>query len=137
MRVGIYTCICIYKYKYVGIVDLLDCNCRALRALLDYLFVTLRKLRVVATVDARNTASLRLFRTLQFREEGFFVENVFFKGEWGSEVQFALLRREWPTTDTTTISSTTNNTTARATTTSATISTISSATSNNSSLLQS
>ena len=87
------------------------CVYRALRALLDYLFVTLLKRRVVATVDARNTASLSLFRKLQFREEGFFVDNVFFKGEWGSEVQFALLRREWPTTTTTTTRTTTTTVT--------------------------
>ena len=25
----------------------------------------------------------------------FFIENVFFKGKWGSEFQYAMLRREW------------------------------------------
>ena len=81
--------------------------------MIEYLFVKLGKRRVVATVDARNMASLALFRRkLKFREEGFFLENVFFKGEWGSEVQFALLRREWPIITTT---NTTTTTTATAT----------------------
>jgi RimJ/RimL family protein N-acetyltransferase len=30
------------------------------------------------------------------RREGTFVENVFFKGAWGSELSFAILDREWP-----------------------------------------
>ena len=64
-------------------------------ALLDYLFRTLRKHRVVSTVDGRNIASLSLFRRLGFRQEGYFLENTYFKGEWGSEVQFAMLRKEW------------------------------------------
>lgn len=68
---------------------------KAINVLLYYLFHTLGKHRVIATVDARNVASIALFRKLKFREEGHFVENVFFKGEWGSEVQFAMLQREW------------------------------------------
>eukprot|EP01031_Cornospumella_fuschlensis_P038424 gene38424-46700_t len=67
----------------------------ALSCLLQYIFVTLNKHRVVATVDARNTASIALFRKLGFRQEGHFMENVFFKGEWGDEIQFAMLEREW------------------------------------------
>ncbi len=68
---------------------------QALSTLLHYLFITLGKLRVVATIDALNVASIALFRKLKFRQEAHFVENVFFKGAWGSEVQFALLRREY------------------------------------------
>jgi hypothetical protein len=110
------------KMKYANAFDLIInviflheyilCYSRALCVLIEYLFVKLGKRRVVATVDARNMASLALFRRkLKFREEGFFLENVFFKGEWGSEVQFALLRREWP------IITTTNTTTTTATAT--------------------
>jgi RimJ/RimL family protein N-acetyltransferase len=29
------------------------------------------------------------------REEGHFIENIWFKGKWGSEYQFAILEREW------------------------------------------
>lgn len=67
----------------------------ALATLLEYLFVTLNKDSVVATVDVRNIASLALFRKLRFREESHLVENVFFKGEWSSEVQFAMPRSQW------------------------------------------
>ena len=37
----------------------------------------------------------RLLRALGFRQEAHFVENIFFKGAWGSELLFALLSREW------------------------------------------
>jgi RimJ/RimL family protein N-acetyltransferase len=30
-----------------------------------------------------------------FKQEGHFIENVFFKGKWASEFQFAYLKREW------------------------------------------
>jgi RimJ/RimL family protein N-acetyltransferase len=30
-----------------------------------------------------------------FRQEAHFVENIFFKGAWGSEFQYALLASEW------------------------------------------
>ena len=29
------------------------------------------------------------------RREGHFIENVWFKGGWGDEYQYALLEREW------------------------------------------
>ncbi len=67
----------------------------ALSRVLDYLFGTLEKHRVFALTDAANEPAARLFRKLGFRQEGHFVEHVWFKGEWGSEYLFALLHREW------------------------------------------
>ncbi|MBT1443693.1 GNAT family N-acetyltransferase [Shewanella sp. JM162201] len=51
--------------------------------------------RVSATCDTENHASYQLLERLGFRREAHFVENIFFKGAWGSEYQYALLRREW------------------------------------------
>ncbi len=51
--------------------------------------------RVVETVDAENIASINLLKSCGFRQEGHFIENIFFKGQWGSEYQYALLKREW------------------------------------------
>jgi ribosomal-protein-alanine N-acetyltransferase len=51
--------------------------------------------RVVETVDAENIASIRLLKSAGFRLEGHFIENIFFKGKWGSEFQYAMLKREW------------------------------------------
>jgi RimJ/RimL family protein N-acetyltransferase len=62
---------------------------------LNYLFESLGKHRVWASVDAQNEKAARLLRRLGFRQEAHFAENVWFKGGWGSELVFALLRREW------------------------------------------
>lgn len=67
----------------------------ALSGILSFLFGTQEIHRVVETVDAENAASIRLLQSLGFRQEGHFVENIFFKGKWGSELQFAMLKREW------------------------------------------
>jgi RimJ/RimL family protein N-acetyltransferase len=67
----------------------------AVSRLLDYLFDDLNLHRVVAITDAENLASARLLERLGMRREGTFVENVWFKGAWVSELLYALLRREW------------------------------------------
>jgi RimJ/RimL family protein N-acetyltransferase len=67
----------------------------ALGIVLEYVFHRLGKHRVTAVTDAENHAAAGLFRRLGFRQEAHYVENVWFKGAWGSEYLFALLRREW------------------------------------------
>jgi RimJ/RimL family protein N-acetyltransferase len=66
----------------------------ALGALLDHAFTAMTLHRVVAVTDARNTAAAALLTRVGMRREAHFVENVFFKGEWGSELLFAVLARE-------------------------------------------
>jgi ribosomal-protein-alanine N-acetyltransferase len=68
-----------------------------MQGLINFLFSIKGIHRIVETVDAENIASLRLMESLGFRKEAHFIENVFFKGKWGSEYQFAMLRREWET----------------------------------------
>lgn len=67
----------------------------ALRSVLEYVFGQLGKHRVTALIDAGNHAAANLFRQLGFRLEAHHIENAWFKGAWGSECVFALLRREW------------------------------------------
>jgi RimJ/RimL family protein N-acetyltransferase len=67
----------------------------AVERVLRYVFDVLGKHRVSATTDAENLAAAALLHRLGFRQEGHFVESVWFKGVWGSEYLFALLRREW------------------------------------------
>lgn len=67
----------------------------AFTAILEYLFDIKNFHRIVETVDAENVASISLLKSMGFREEGHFIENIFFKGKWGSEFQYALLKREW------------------------------------------
>jgi RimJ/RimL family protein N-acetyltransferase len=68
----------------------------AVRALLDLVFTALQARRAVARVDERNTSSRRLCERLGMRAEAHLVENEVFKGELSSEVDYALLSREWP-----------------------------------------
>lgn len=67
----------------------------ALIGILTFLFDTKEIHRVVEIVDAENTASINLLKSTGFRQEGHFIENIFFKGKWGSELQYAMLKREW------------------------------------------
>lgn len=67
----------------------------ALASVLRYVFDALDKHRVRAVTDAENHAAASLFRRLGFRQEAHCVENVWYKGAWGSEFVFALLQREW------------------------------------------
>lgn len=67
----------------------------ALTGLLDHLFATYGLHRVVAVTDADNAAAAGLLQRVGLRREGHFVENVFFKGAWGSELAFAVLAWEW------------------------------------------
>ena len=67
----------------------------ALIGVLTFLFDTKKIHRVVEITDAENTASINLLKSIGFRQEGSFIENIFFKGKWGSELQFAMLKREW------------------------------------------
>ena len=67
----------------------------AVNRLLDYLFGDLGKHRVIAVTDARNTPAARLLERVGMRREGHFVEDIWFKGGWGDEYQFAKLERVW------------------------------------------
>jgi len=67
----------------------------ALRGLLAYAFDTMGMHRVVAVTDAENAAAAALLTRVGFRKEAHFVDNIFFKGAWGSEFLFAMLAAEW------------------------------------------
>ena len=70
-----------------------------MNGLINYLFREKGIHRLVETVDAENHASIQMLKSLQFRQEAHFIENVFFKGKWGSEFQFAMLKRDWQESD--------------------------------------
>jgi RimJ/RimL family protein N-acetyltransferase len=67
----------------------------AMLGIISFLFREKGIHRIVETVDAENSASIQMLKSLSFREEAHFIESVFFKGKWGSEYQFALLKNEW------------------------------------------
>jgi RimJ/RimL family protein N-acetyltransferase len=63
--------------------------------ILGFLFDIKKIHRIVEIVDVENTASISLLKNTGFKQEGHFIENIFFKGKWGSEFQYAMLKREW------------------------------------------
>jgi RimJ/RimL family protein N-acetyltransferase len=64
-------------------------------ALLALAFDELKAHRAFGRLEARNTASARVLERLGMRKEAHLVENEHVKGEWQSEVVYALLEREW------------------------------------------
>jgi RimJ/RimL family protein N-acetyltransferase len=47
----------------------------------------------LVAVDAQNIASIQLLKSVGFRQEGHFIENIFFKVQWGNEYQYAMLKK--------------------------------------------
>lgn len=67
----------------------------AAAAMLDLGFDGLGLHRIFGSCDARNRASAALMERLGMRREAHFIHNEIFKGEWGEELYFAILRDEW------------------------------------------
>jgi len=67
----------------------------ASRPLLAFAFETLGLHRVVGRLEPRNAGSARVLEKLGMRREAHLVENEWVKGEWQSELVYAILAREW------------------------------------------
>jgi RimJ/RimL family protein N-acetyltransferase len=67
----------------------------ASRRLLRIAFEDVQLHRVVGRLEPRNVASSRVLEKLGMRREAHLVENEFVKGEWQSELVYAILDREW------------------------------------------
>ena len=65
------------------------------RPLLRIAFEDVGLHRVIGRAEARNTASARVTEKLGMRREAHLVENEWVKGEWQSELVYAILDREW------------------------------------------
>lgn len=69
--------------------------CEAAARVLDYAFEELKLHRVTAVTDCENVKSAALLERLGMRREGHLIQNIWFKGRWGSEYLYAILRDEW------------------------------------------
>ena len=69
----------------------------ALFAVLNFAFRQSDLHRIIAVTDCRNTSAVTLLERLRFRREGHFLQNIWFKGAWGDEYLYAILRDEWVT----------------------------------------
>lgn len=67
----------------------------AVSSVLAYAFRTFALHRVIAVTDAKNAASVALLERIGMRREGHFLKNVWFKGGWGDEYLYAILKDEW------------------------------------------
>jgi RimJ/RimL family protein N-acetyltransferase len=67
----------------------------AAHAILHLAFNELGLHRMIARIDPRNTASLRLAERLGMRREAHLVQNHWHRDGWADEVDFALLKHEW------------------------------------------
>jgi RimJ/RimL family protein N-acetyltransferase len=67
----------------------------AARPLLKLAFEGVQVHRVIGRVEPRNVASARVLEKLGMRQEAHLIENEFVKGEWQSELVYAMLDREW------------------------------------------
>ena len=67
----------------------------ASRPLLDFAFGPLGLHRVIGRLEPRNAGSARVLEKLGMRREAHLVENEWVKGEWQSELVYAILAREW------------------------------------------
>jgi len=64
-------------------------------SILDFLFGTLRKHRVIASLDPKNEASVKLMDKLGFRREGLFRKSILAGGNWVDNLIYAMLDDEW------------------------------------------
>ena len=67
----------------------------AARPLLEFGFTAVGLHRIIGLPEARNAASARVLEKLGMRREALLLENEFVKGEWQSELVYAILDREW------------------------------------------
>jgi RimJ/RimL family protein N-acetyltransferase len=67
----------------------------AVRAVVNYLFVDLKKHRVTASVDPNNTSSITLLEKLGFRKEAHFIKSFRMDDRWADDCIYAMLEEEW------------------------------------------
>lgn len=67
----------------------------AAACVIEYAFTKLKLHRLTAIADCENERSVALLERLGMRREGHFRQNIWFKGKWGSEYLYAVLREEW------------------------------------------
>lgn len=67
----------------------------ALKRVVDFLFLELKKHRIITSIDPENMNSIKLVERLGFRKEAHFVESLFINGKWTDDVVYALLQKEW------------------------------------------
>ncbi len=64
-------------------------------AVIDYLFIKLKKHRIIASVDPNNIKSVVLLNKIGMRKEAHFVKSVWIDNRWVDDCVYAMLEEEW------------------------------------------
>jgi RimJ/RimL family protein N-acetyltransferase len=67
----------------------------AMSCVVDYIFRSMNKHRVFATVDPGNLPSVGLLTKLKMRREAHFKKSMYLNGQWLDDAVYAMLREEW------------------------------------------
>lgn len=67
----------------------------AVIGVINYLFITLKKHRITASVDPRNIKSIALLERIKMRKEAYFKESLWYNNEWTDDIIYAILKHEW------------------------------------------
>lgn len=63
--------------------------------IIDFLFVELKKHRIITSIDPNNESSIRLVERIGFRKEAHFIESLFLNGKWVDDLIYALIEKDW------------------------------------------
>ena len=67
----------------------------AVNRMIDFLFIELKKHRIIASIDPNNSSSIRLVERIGFRKEAHFVESLFVNEVWTDDLIYALIEKDW------------------------------------------
>ncbi|MDA3943514.1 MAG: GNAT family protein [Bacteroidetes bacterium] len=67
----------------------------ALKSVIEFLFTDLKKQKIYASLDPRNTDSVNLVCRLGFRKEAHLKDQLFLNGEWVDDVIYVLSGKDW------------------------------------------
>jgi len=67
----------------------------SVKGIISYLFHTLGKHRIIASLNPENIASIALLESIGFRKEGLFKKSILINGTWEDDLIYALLNEEW------------------------------------------
>jgi len=67
----------------------------AMHEVIKFVFNSLDKHRIIASIAPENLSSIRLVKRLNFRKEAHFRQSIFSNGSWIDDLIYALLRSEW------------------------------------------
>lgn len=67
----------------------------AVWGVLNYLFTTLKKHRITASLDPRNEKSIALVERIGMRNEAHFIKSIWLNEQWEDDSIYGILEEEW------------------------------------------